>query len=32
LTEAERWLADRRSQWEKNYDRLGTLLNDDGVI
>lgn len=32
LTEAERWLADRRSQWERNYDRLGTLLNDDGVI
>lgn len=30
LAEAERWLADRRSQWEKNYDRLATLLDDDG--
>jgi DNA-binding transcriptional ArsR family regulator len=29
LVEAERWLADRRSLWEKNYDRLGSLLKED---
>ncbi len=29
LVEAERWLADRRSLWEKNYDRLGSLLSED---
>jgi DNA-binding transcriptional ArsR family regulator len=29
LAEAERWLADRRSYWENNYDKLGALLDDD---
>jgi hypothetical protein len=23
---AERWIADRRSLWEKRFDRLGKLL------
>src|SRR3569833_1349051 len=26
---AERWLADRRSLWEKRYDKLGALLEED---
>jgi DNA-binding transcriptional ArsR family regulator len=26
LTVAERWIADRRSLWEKRFDRLGDLL------
>ncbi len=26
FTVAERWIADRRSLWEKRFDRLGTLL------
>ena len=26
---AERWLADRRAQWEKAYDRLGALLDEE---
>jgi DNA-binding transcriptional ArsR family regulator len=26
LTVAERWIADRRSLWEKRFDRLGNLL------
>lgn len=29
LAEAERWLADRRSLWEKHYDRLGALLDEE---
>lgn len=29
LADAEQWLADRRSWWEKNYDRLGTLLDEE---
>jgi DNA-binding transcriptional ArsR family regulator len=27
FTVAERWIADRRSLWEKRFDRLGTLLD-----
>jgi DNA-binding transcriptional ArsR family regulator len=27
FTLAERWIADRRSLWEKRFDRLGTLLD-----
>lgn len=26
LSVAERWIEDRRSQWEKRFDRLGDLL------
>jgi DNA-binding transcriptional ArsR family regulator len=26
LTVAERWIADRRSLWERRFDRLGDLL------
>jgi DNA-binding transcriptional ArsR family regulator len=28
FTVAERWIADRRSLWEKRFDRLGTLLDE----
>lgn len=31
FADAERWLADRRALWEKNYDRLGKLLEEDEV-
>ena len=32
LAAAERWIADRRSQWERRLDRLGDLLaeSEDG--
>jgi len=26
LAEAERWIADRRAEWERRYDRLGEYL------
>ena len=29
LRQAERWLADRRSMWERNLDRLGEFLTRD---
>lgn len=28
LTVAERWIGDRRSLWERRFDRLGTLLGE----
>ena len=27
LSQAERWIADRRQMWERNLDRLGTFLD-----
>jgi DNA-binding transcriptional ArsR family regulator len=30
LTVAERWLEDRRSLWERRFDRLGRLLEEPG--
>lgn len=32
LAAAERWLADRRTWWEKKYDKLGALLEDDDEV
>ena len=29
LTEAERWVAERRQMWERNLDRLSQFLNED---
>jgi DNA-binding transcriptional ArsR family regulator len=29
LTLAEQWIADRRSVWERRFDRLGTLLAEE---
>ena len=29
LTVAERWIADRRSLWERRFDRLGNLLAEE---
>jgi DNA-binding transcriptional ArsR family regulator len=29
LRAAERWLADQRAGWERRFDRLGDLLEDD---
>jgi DNA-binding transcriptional ArsR family regulator len=29
LAAAERWIADRRSLWERRFDRLGQLLDED---
>src|SRR6516225_6251187 len=28
LTAAEKWIADRRSLWERRFDRLGHLLSE----
>jgi DNA-binding transcriptional ArsR family regulator len=28
LTVAEQWIGDRRSMWERRFDRLGDLLNE----
>jgi len=28
LSVAEKWIADRRSVWERRLDRLGKLLDD----
>src|SRR6185437_6369207 len=28
LSEAERWIAERRQMWERNLDRLGAFLNE----
>jgi len=31
LSEAERWISERRAMWERNLDRLGTYLeNNEG--
>jgi DNA-binding transcriptional ArsR family regulator len=30
LSAAAKWIADRRSTWEKQLDRLGDLLNESG--
>jgi len=29
LSEAERWVAERRQMWERNLDRLGQFLDED---
>jgi hypothetical protein len=29
FADAERWLMDRRSKWEKNYHRLSKLLDEE---
>ena len=29
LTLAERWISERRSLWERRFDRLGTLLAEE---
>jgi DNA-binding transcriptional ArsR family regulator len=29
LSEAERWIAERRQMWERNLDRLGRFLDED---
>jgi DNA-binding transcriptional ArsR family regulator len=29
LHQAEQWIAERRSSWERRFDRLGELLGDD---
>lgn len=31
LAAAERWLDERRSRWERRFDRLGELLEDEGA-
>ena len=28
---AEQWIASRKAVWEKRYDKLGELLEEDGV-
>ena len=28
LSQAERWVAERRAMWERNLDRLGAFLDD----
>jgi len=28
LSQAERWIAERRQMWERNLDRLGTYLDE----
>ena len=28
LSQAERWIAERRQMWERNLDRLGAFLDD----
>jgi DNA-binding transcriptional ArsR family regulator len=30
LSQAERWIADRRQMWERNLDRLGAYLESQG--
>jgi DNA-binding transcriptional ArsR family regulator len=30
LSVAERWIGDRRSMWERRFDRLGDLLAEPG--
>jgi DNA-binding transcriptional ArsR family regulator len=30
LSVAERWISERRSEWEKRFDRLGKLLEEEG--
>ncbi len=30
LSEAERWIAERRQMWERNLDRLGAYLEQEG--
>jgi DNA-binding transcriptional ArsR family regulator len=30
LSEAERWISERRQMWERNLDRLGAYLEQDG--
>ena len=30
LSVAERWISERRSEWEKRFDRLGKLLEEKG--
>jgi DNA-binding transcriptional ArsR family regulator len=30
LSEAERWVGERRRMWERNLDRLGAFLNAEG--
>ena len=29
LSVAERWISERRSEWEKRFDRLGKLLEEE---
>jgi hypothetical protein len=28
LSQAERWIAERRAQWERRLDRLGAFLDE----
>ena len=30
LSTAERWISERRTQWEERFDRLGDILSEDG--
>ena len=30
LRAVEKWISDRREQWERKFDRLGDLLADEG--
>jgi DNA-binding transcriptional ArsR family regulator len=32
LSAAERWLDDRRSRWERRFDRLGLLLEQEDAL
>jgi DNA-binding transcriptional ArsR family regulator len=29
LSTAERWISERRTQWEERFDRLGDILSED---
>lgn len=31
LTPVEAWISDRRTAWERRFDRLGDLLADDAA-
>jgi hypothetical protein len=31
LRAAEKWIADRRSLWERKFDRLGDLLAEESL-
>jgi len=31
LSQAERWIAERRQMWERNLDRLGAFLDEPGA-
>ena len=31
LREVERWIGDRRTNWERRLDRLEAVLSDDGI-